>query len=107
MDHGIVGATVVLYVDDVLIIATMGLSGQIKDQIKKRFRMHDRGSVSISLSMGIAHNRKHHTIDIYQHSFIRTMLAKFTIDESGRVATPLAMKLHKRKPADTARNLTI
>jgi hypothetical protein len=105
--HGIVVAAVVLYVDDLLIIANEGLIGQIKDQMKKRFRMHDLGSVSFYLGMNIERNREHHTIDIHQHSYIRTILAKFRMDESRPVATPMAMKLHKRKPEEEACDPTI
>ena len=101
-DQGIVIAAVVLYVDDLLIIANEGLIGQMKDQMSKRFRMHDLGSVSFYLGMNIERNREHHTIDIHQHSYIRTILAKFRMDESRPVATPMAMKLHKRKPDEEA-----
>jgi len=106
-DQGTVVAAVVLYVDDLLIIANEGLIGQIKDQMKKRFWMHDLGSVSFYLSMNIERNREHHTIDIHQHSYIRTILAKFRMDESRPVATPMAMKLHKRKPDEEACDPTI
>jgi len=51
-DQDIVAA-VVLYVDDRLIIANQGLIGQIMDQMEKRFRMHDLGSVSFYLGMNI------------------------------------------------------
>ena len=105
--QGIVVAAVVLFVDDLLIIANEGLIGQIKDQIKKRFRMHDLGSVSFYLGMNIEHNREHHTIDIHQHSYIRKILAKFRMDESRPVATPMAMKLHKREPDEEACDPTI
>jgi len=64
-DQHIVLATVVLYVDDLLIIANEASIGQIKDQMKKRFRIHDLGSVSIYLGMNIELNREHHTIDIH------------------------------------------
>jgi len=67
-DQGIVVAAVVLYVDDLLIIANEGLIGQIKDQMKKRFRMHDLGSGCFYLGMKTERNREHHTIDIHQHS---------------------------------------
>jgi len=97
-DYGIVVGAVVLYVDDLLIIANEGLIGQINEQMKKRFRMHDFGSVSFYLGMNIERNREHHTIDIHQHSYIRTILTKFTMDQSRPVATPMVMKLHKRKP---------
>jgi hypothetical protein len=98
---------VVLYIHDLLIIANEGLIGQINDQMKKRFRMHDLGSVSFYLGMNIERNREHHTIDIHQHSYIRTILAKFRMDESRPVATPMARKLHKRKPDKEACDPTI
>jgi len=101
-DQGIVIATVVLYVDDVLIIANEGLIGQIKNQIKTRCRMHELWSVSFYLGMNIERNRDHHTINTHQHSYIRTILGKFRLDESRPVAMPLAMKLHKRKPDEEA-----
>jgi hypothetical protein len=64
-DHGIAFAAVVLYVDDLLIIANEGLIGQIKDQMKKRFRMHDLGSISFYLGMNIERNQEYHMIDIH------------------------------------------
>jgi hypothetical protein len=101
-DQGTVVAGVVLYVDDLLVIANKGLIGQINDQMKKRFRMHDLGSVSLYLGINIKHNRKHHTIDIHQHSHILPILAQFRTDESSPVATPMVMNIHKRKPTEEA-----
>jgi hypothetical protein len=106
-DQGIVVASVVLYVDDLLIIANEGLIGQINNQMKKRIRMYDRGSVSFHLGMNIECNRELHTIDIHQHSYIQTILAKFRMAESRPVATPMAMKFHKRKPEEQACDPTI
>jgi hypothetical protein len=100
-------AEVFLDIDDLLIIANKGLIGQIKDQMKKRFRMHDHGSVSFYLGMNIERNRENHTIDIHPHSYIRTILPKFTMDESRSVATPMAMKLHMKKPNEEACNPSI
>jgi hypothetical protein len=106
MDQDIVAAAI-LYVDDLLIIANEGLIGQIKDQMKKRFRMHHLGSVSFYLGMNIECNREHQTIDIDLHSFIWTILVKFRMDESRAVATPIVMKLHKRKPDKEASDQSI
>jgi len=101
-DQGTVIATVVLYVDDLLIIANEGFIVQIKDMMKKRFRMHDLWSVACYLGMNIKCNREHHTIDIHQHSYILTISAKFRMDQSRPVATPMGMKRHKRKPDQEA-----
>jgi len=106
-DQGLVVAAVILYVNDFLIVANEGLIGQIKDQMKKRFRMHDLGSVTFHLSMNIERNREHHTIDIHQPRYIRTIFVKFRMDESMPVATLMAMKLHERKPDEDACNPTI
>jgi len=97
-DHSLVIAAVVMYVDDLLISANEGLIGHIKDQMKKRFQMHNLGSVSFYDGINIQSNRENHTIDIHQHSYIRMSLGKFKMDESRPVATPMAMKLQKRKP---------
>jgi hypothetical protein len=106
-NQDIVVAAVVLYVDDLLIIPIECLIGQIKDQMKQRIRMHDLGSVSSYLGMNIERNREHHVIDIHQHSYIRTILANFRMDESRPVATPMAMKLQKRKPDEETCDPTI
>jgi len=106
-DHATAIAAVVLHVDDLLITANNGLSGQIKHQMKKRFWMHDLGSVAFHLGMNMECNREHHTIHIYQHSYIRTILAMFRMDESRPVATPMVMKLHQRKPDKEACDPTI
>ena len=101
-DQDPVVPAVVLYVDDLLIIADEGFIGQIKDQMKKRFRMHDLRSVSLYLGINIECSRELQTIDIHQHSSNLTILEKFRMDESRPVATPMAMKLHKRKPDEEA-----
>jgi hypothetical protein len=102
----IVITAVVLYVNDHLIIANEGLIAQIKDQMKKRIWMHDLGSVCFYLGMNIERNQEHHTIDIHQHCYIRTILAKFGIDDSKPVATLIAMKLNRRMPDEEASDPT-
>jgi hypothetical protein len=69
--------------------------------------MHDLGSVSFYLGMNIERNREHHAIEFHQHSYIRTILAKFRMDEARPVATPMAMKLHQRRPDKEACDPTI
>jgi hypothetical protein len=106
-EQDIVSAAVVLNVDDLFIIDSEGLIGQIKDQIKKLFRMHDFGSVSFYHGMKLKRNREYHTIDIHQHTYIRMILAKFRIDASRPVTTPMARKLRKRKPEEETCDPTI
>jgi len=75
--------------------------------MKKGFQMHDLGSVSVYLGMNIERNQEHHTIDIHLHSYIQTILGKSRMDKCRSVATPMAMKLHKRKPDKEACDPTI
>jgi len=75
--------------------------------MKKRFWIHDLGSVSFYLGMNIEPNREHHTIDIHQHSYIRMILVKFRTDKSRPVTTPMVMKLHRRKQNEESCDPTI
>jgi hypothetical protein len=106
-EHGIVVAAFVLYVHNLCIIANKGAIWQSTDQMKKRFRMNDLGSVSFYLSMNIEHNREHNTIGIHQYSIIRTIFVKFRLDEPRPVARPIGMKLHKRKTDKEAWDPTV
>jgi len=81
-DEGTVVAAVILYVDDLLIIANECFIEQIKDPMKKRFRKHDLGIVSLHLSMNMECNLEHHSIDTHHDSYIRTIFAKFRMHES-------------------------
>ena len=101
-------AAVTLYIDDLLNIAHKGMTGQIKNQMKRRFRMHTLGSVSFYVGINNERNWEHHTINIHQRSFCQTILAKFRMDESRPIATPMTMKLlHMRKPDEEACDVTI
>lgn len=106
-DLGTVVAVVILYLDDPLIIANKGLIGQNKDQRNKRFRMHDLWIVSIYIGWNVECNQEHHTIDVQQHSNIRMILAKFTMDQSRPDPKRMGIKLDKRKHYEDACNPTI
>jgi len=107
MYQGTVVATVILYVDDLIVFAQEDLNRHIKEHMTKRFRMHDFGNVSFYPGLTIKCNQEHHTIDFDQHSYICTILAKCRMDESRPVATPMAIELHKKKPDEEACNQTV
>jgi hypothetical protein len=98
---------VLLCINDLLIIPNEGLIGQMKDQMKKRFPMHDLGSLSSYLGTNIECPWEHHTIDCHQHSCIRIIFSTFRMDESRLVPMPIDSNLHKRKPDQEACNPTI
>jgi hypothetical protein len=99
--------TVILHINYPHIIAIEGLIGRIMHQMNKMIRMHDLESVPIYPGLPIKLNREHHMIDNHQHSYIRTIFAKFRLAESWPVTTPMAMNLHKRKPDKEACDPTI
>jgi len=105
-DHGILVAAVILYIDDHHIIANPHCIGQIEDQMKIRCRVHDLGSVSCYLGMNIEHYQELRIIDIPQHSYILTILAKVSIDQTRSVGTQMVIKFHQRNPEEAASNLT-
>jgi hypothetical protein len=64
-DQSTVVAAVVLYVDDLLIIANAGMIGKIKEKMQKRFQIHHLGCISCYVGMNNDHNQEHHRIDIH------------------------------------------
>jgi len=101
-DRVIVDATVDLYDHDFVIIFNCGLIGHSKDQMRNRFWMRDLGSVCFHFDMSIEPIWAHQTIDIHQHSYPRTMMAMFTLDQSRSVAIQISIILHKRMPNEEA-----
>jgi hypothetical protein len=106
-DQDTVGATGVLDFDDLLIIANEGLIGQIKDRMKKMFRMQDLGSFSFYLCMNIECNQEPSKIDLNLYRYIGMILAKFRMHESRPVATRMGMKLVWRTPNKEACDPTV
>ena len=66
----------------------------------ERFRMHDLGTASDYLGMVIERDTSTGTIAIHQHAYIQSILEKFRMEEAKPVATPIAMKLHKRRESE-------
>jgi hypothetical protein len=52
--------------------------------------------------MIIERSREHQAMDIHSQSYNQKVLVKFRMDECRPVATPMAMKLHKRKADEEA-----
>ena len=97
-DGGLVKAVVVLYVDDLLVIADLALLKRIKASLHARFQMHDLGEVSFYLGMAIERNRHQRTVSVYQHAYIRAVLERFGMAEAKAASTPLSERHHKRRP---------
>jgi hypothetical protein len=72
----------------------------MKDTMKNKFRVHDCGNGSNYLWVYIVRNQEHYTIDIVQNSYMRLIIAMFTLHKSRPVVPPIAMDYNKRKPTE-------
>jgi len=103
-DECTVIAAIVLYIDDLFILATTDLIVDIKKPMQARFQMHVLGTVSFYLGMNIERNRDICPIDIHQHAYIMMIVEKFGMDKVKPVATPIATELHKLTPDEESCN---
>jgi hypothetical protein len=106
-DQASVIAPVIQYVEDLLIVTNECLIGLPRDQLKKRFRMHDEGSVFFNLNVSIGRNWEYHLLNIHLQNFLPMILATFRLDVSRPVVIPMVTKPHARKPAKAGSNSTI
>ena len=81
-------AILALYVDDILVLTkTEALMKQIKDQIKKAFKIKDSGEVKRIL--GIQVHRTKNGLFIEQSQYARKVLQEYEMDQCTPVATPM------------------
>ena len=99
---GEVDCVLVLFVDDLLLLGALDIIENLKKRLMERFRMHDLGAASHYLGMVIERDTTTGTIAIHQHAYIQSILEKFGMGEAKPVATPIAMKLHKRRESEEA-----
>jgi hypothetical protein len=85
----------VIYVHDLLLIGEPAFVSQIKEEMKRRFDMHDLGAVDFYLGMKI--ERGSGFIDLSQSVFINTILHRFGMQDAKPVGTPMDAKLKLQK----------
>jgi hypothetical protein len=90
----------VIYVDDLLLIGEPAFVSQIKEEMKRRFDMHDLGAVDFYLGMKI--ERGSGFIDLSQSVFINTILHHFGMQDAKPVGTPMDAKLKLQKRGEEA-----
>ncbi|SOV03663.1 uncharacterized protein UDID_19108 [Ustilago sp. UG-2017a] len=83
-------AIVVIYVDDMLIIApTLGTVKCIKEEIGQRWRMEDGGNVSHFLRIKITRDREAKTMDLEQTSYVKQLLDEHLDKHRRKSSVPL------------------
>ena len=85
---------VILYMDDLLLLGLdLRAIQQLKDRLKKEFKMKDLGPVKSYLGMRINHDYKNSVIDIDQEAYIIDMLKRFNMSDC--IPTSLPMKANQ------------
>ncbi|MBC7870646.1 MAG: DDE-type integrase/transposase/recombinase [Chitinophagaceae bacterium] len=96
-------AIIVLWVDDLLIVAKPKELISLKLQLSSRFKMHDLGEVKFYLGMKIERDRKSRTIYLSQMSFAEATLSRFGMSQCKPLGTPMAVgKLSKRTESESS-----
>ena len=89
---------VVIYVDDFIIACNLfELLSTTKTTLKKRFDMSDLGDLNFCIGMEIARNHDAGNVSIRQSKLLRSILAKFEMEECKPVKTPQVLGLHLTK----------
>ena len=83
-----------IYVDDLLLVGASRSDIQnIKDSLKKRFRMVDLGSASYYLGMTVTRDRTNHILRLGQVGYLEQVLRTHGMWDSKPVATPMDSSL--------------
>ncbi|KAK7590538.1 hypothetical protein V9T40_002151 [Parthenolecanium corni] len=84
----------ILYVDDLLIFSQdESLVLELKIELKRRFRMTDLGCIRNYLGMSIEYNRQARIMKIDQAEYIRSLAAKYCVDNMRSYRTPMEKNL--------------
>lgn len=81
---------VAVFVDDIVCCSpSLDVVNAFKQAISARFQMTDNGHIENVLGIQIKYDRSRRTMNLSQHSNIKSVLARFRMGESKPVATPL------------------
>ena len=92
---------VAVYVDDMLLFAkTKEIIMVIKDLLRNKFTVDDRGEVDFILGMKVERDRASRRIKIHHQRYIQELLVQFNLDRSksaSGVPIPPGFKFHSRE----------
>jgi hypothetical protein len=79
-----------VFVDDLTIASTSKESiQQVKDDLRKHFKLRDLGPTSFLLGVEVTRDRSTHTLTLSQRQYILDMLERYSFSNSGTVSTPM------------------
>ena len=93
------GATIIAWVDDMLLIGTPDEVNSMKTAIKRRFTIKDLGNVKFFLSMLVERDRNKGTIYLSQQVYLEKVLKRFQMLDCKGCSTPIDVKakLHMKR----------
>ena len=90
-----------VYVDDVIPVSNnTQMMEEEKLKLMKKFEMVDKGPIHYVLGMVINRDRESRTLTISQPEYLRSVLARFNMDNCNPVATPLEVGRNFRRTAE-------
>ena len=90
-----------VYVDDVIPVSNnTQMMEEEKLKLMKKFEMVDKGPIHYVLGMVINRDRESRTLTISQPEYLRSILARFNMDNCNPVATPLEVGRNFRRTAE-------
>jgi hypothetical protein len=98
------GATIIAWVDDILLIGSAEEVQSMRSAIQRRFTIKDLGNVKFFLSMLVERDRGRRIIYLSQRVYLDKVLKRFRMDECKGCATPMDVKakLHARREEEEA-----
>ena len=92
------GATIIAWVDNLLLIRTKWEVVEMKKQIRERFQIKDLGNFKFFLSLLVEHDREIRTMFLSQQTYLTKILQRCSMDHCKGCSTPLdrKTKLHLR-----------
>src|SRR5207237_7276843 len=86
------GVTIIVWVDDMLLIGTKVEVEWMKSAINERFKIKDLGDVKFFLSMLVERDKEKHQIYLSQGAYLKKVLERFGIEKCERCTTPMDSK---------------
>jgi len=98
------GATIIAWVDDILLIGSAEEVQSMRSAIQRRFTIKDLGNVKFFLSMLVERDRGRRIIYLSQRVYLDKVLKRFRMNECKGCATPMDVKakLHAKRVEEEA-----
>lgn len=79
-----------IYVDDIILLSSsMRMIYELKEQLRRTFKITEAGALAYCLGMQLLRNRTAGTIFLHQHKYALQILARYGMSECRPIATPV------------------